>query len=229
MKHMDKNSRFILLSVLLFSLFVCWLDSILQPDYFLKIVVKDLLFAVIPAVYFAVWKEERRDFKVLFSLKSINLWKTLLLCTGIYSSIIVGYLLTASIIDYSHVTVSLTAGMGIDANNFLWVALYISLLNSFLEEVFFRGFGFITLKKHLNRGLSHLLSATLFAIYHIGMLLEMFSPPILILLLAGLIAGGWIFNRLNESSGSIYPSWLVHMSANSAINTVGCILFGLLP
>ena len=29
------------------------------------------------------------------------------------------------------------------AGNFLYVSLYISLMNSFLEEFFFRGFGFI--------------------------------------------------------------------------------------
>ena len=40
--------------------------------------------------------------------------------------------------------------MGITAGNFLWVAIYISVMNSFLEEFFFRGFGFITLKKYVN-------------------------------------------------------------------------------
>lgn len=226
---MNRKGHFIFLSVLAFSLFVCLLDAVLQPAYFLKIVIKAVLFAAIPAAYFTICKEERRNFLAIFTSRPTGLWKTLLLCSGIYGVILGGYLLTASIIDYSNVTASLSAGMGINANNFLWVSLYISLLNSFLEELFFRGFGFITLKKYVNRQLAHLLSAALFALYHVGMLLEMFSLPVLSLLLAGLMAGGWIFNRLNEHSGSIYPSWLVHMSANFAINTVGCILFGILP
>ena len=41
-------------------------------------------------------------------------------------------------------------------------------------------------------------------------------------------AGGCIFNFLNEKCGNIYPSWLVHLCANLAINTVGFILFGIL-
>ena len=44
----------------------------------------------------------------------------------------------------------------------------------------------------------------------------------------GLIAGGIIFNALNDRYGHIYPSWLVHMCANFAINTIGCILFGIM-
>lgn len=226
---MNKNSCFIILSVLIFSLFVCLLDAVLHPSYFLKVAVKAVLFLAIPAVYFMLFKAERRVFKTMFTTRPSNLQSLLLLCAGIFGIIFGGYLLTASVIDYSNITPSLSAGMNISADNFLWVALYISLINSFLEELFFRGFGFITLKKHIGRQLSHLISAALFALYHIGMLWGMFSLPVLVLLLTGLIAGAWIFNRLNEHSGSIYPSWLVHMSANLAINTVGCILFEILP
>jgi len=226
---MNQNSRFIILSILGFSLLVCLLDAVLRPPYFLKVAIKVPLFAAIPAVYFLIFKEERRDFKSMFTTPLSSLRSTFLLCAGIYGVIFVGFRLTASVIDYSNVSDSLAAGMGISADNFLWVALYISLINSFLEELFFRGYGFITLKQHMGRHLSHLVSAALFALYHVGMLWEMFSLPVLITLLAGLVAAGWIFNRLNEHSGSIYPSWLVHLSANLAINTVGCILLGILP
>ena len=44
----------------------------------------------------------------------------------------------------------------------------------------------------------------------------------------GLIAGGCIFDYLNEKNGNIYSSWFVHMFANFAINTVGMILFGVI-
>ena len=48
------------------------------------------------------------------------------------------------------------------------------------------------------------------------------------IILIGLFAGGLIFNYLNEKSETIYSSWLVHMFANFAINTVGFILFGII-
>ena len=55
-----------------------------------------------------------------------------------------------------------------------------------------------------------------------------FSPLVFIIVMAGLFAGGMIFNYLNEKSGTVYPSWFVHMFANFAINTVGFMLFGII-
>ena len=90
---------------------------------------------------------------------------------------------------------------------------------------FFRGFGFITLKKYSSRKVAYLFSSILFAIYHVGMLVGMFHVGVLFLLLSGLVIGGYIFNYLNEINDTIYPSWFVHMFTNFAINTVGFILF----
>ncbi|NMO95148.1 hypothetical protein [Paenibacillus lemnae] len=36
---------------------------------------------------------------------------------------------------------------------------------------------------------------------------------------------GLLFNWLNEKNGNIYASWMVHMCANLAINTIGFMLF----
>ena len=118
--------------------------------------------------------------------------------------------------------------MGITSDNFIYVSLYISLMNSFLEEFFFRGYGFITLKKYTGRRFAYIFSSLIFAAYHVGMLIGMFDLGTLALLLFGLIVGGCIFNYLNEKNNNIYPSWFVHMFANFAINTVGFILFGVL-
>jgi len=154
--------------------------------------------------------------------------KSLLLGIGVYSVILIGYFLTRNIIDYSNVTSNLTDGMGITSDNFIYVSLYISLMNSFLEEFFFRGYGFITLKKYTGRRFAYIFSSLIFAAYHVGMLIGMFDIGTLALLLFGLIVGGCIFNYLNEKNNNIYPSWFVHMFANFAINTVGFILFGVL-
>jgi hypothetical protein len=44
----------------------------------------------------------------------------------------------------------------------------------------------------------------------------------------GLFVGGLIFDKLNEKNGNILSSWLVHMMANLAINTIGLMMFGIL-
>jgi len=57
------------------------------------------------------------------------------------------------------------------------------------------------------------------------MMIGWFSPLIFLLALTGLFVGGLIFNFFNERFGNIYVSWLIHMFANFAINTVGFIMF----
>jgi len=211
-----------------FSIAITFIDAFVHPNYFVKIPIKILFFLALPMLFFVKNKEAIQDFKKLFVFKKGGILKAFLLGIGVYAVIVGGYFLTRNVIDFSNVTSSLTEGMGITAKNFIFVSLYISLMNSFLEEFFFRGFGFITLKKYTTRKVAYVFSSTLFAIYHVGMLVGMFEFWALLLLLLGLIIGGCIFNYLNELNDNIYPSWFVHMFANFAINTVGFILFGVL-
>ena len=132
------------------------------------------------------------------------------------------------IFDFSSITSSLTKNIGVTGENFVFVSLYISFVNSLLEEFFFRGFAFITLKRITSRRFAYLFSAAVFAVYHIAMMIGWFSLDVFIIIMVGLFAGGIIFNYLNEKSATVYPSWLVHMFANFAINTVGFILFGII-
>ena len=220
------KTAYITASLFLFSLAVTLIDAVVHPDYFTKIPVKILFFLALPMLFFAVFREEFREFKSLFTFRKKGILTSLVIGVLIYTVIVSGYFLTRNVIDYSNVTGSLTANMGISAENFIYVTLYISLLNSFLEEFFFRGFGFITLKKYTGRRFAYIFSPALFAMYHAGMLLGMFSFPVILLLFAGLITGGCIFNYLNEKNSNIYTSWFAHMFANFAINTVGFILFG---
>lgn len=227
-KIFNKKSGFIILSLLVFSLAVTLVDAIVHPDYFTKILVKIVFFLALPLVYILFNKEASKDFFKLFALKKKGLLSALLLGIGIYIVITGGFLLTQNIFDYSAVTKNLESGMGITKNNFLYVALYISLLNSFLEEFFFRGFGFILMKKYTTRAFSYILSPVLFAFYHVGMTFSMFDALLLLLVLTGLIIGGMIFNYLNEKNQNIYSSWFCHMFANFAINTCGFILFDII-
>ena len=219
---------YVILAIIIFSLAVTFIDAVVHPPYFSKIPIKILFFLALPMLFFAFWHEEWNEFKSLFRFQKKGLLISLLLGIAIFGVILGGYFVTHDFIDFSDVTSSLTEGMGITADNFIWVAIYISIMNSFLEEFFFRGFGFITLKKYVNVRFAYFFSPVLFAIYHVGMLVGMFHPAVLALLMFGLIVGGLIFNALNDKLGNIYPSWFVHMAANFAINTIGFILFDVL-
>lgn len=223
-----KKNWWIGITLLLFSLAITFVDAVIQPNYFVKIPIKIVFFLVLPLLFFLRNKEDFKNFKTLFVFKKKGLLTSLLLGILVYGVILGGYFLTRGIFDFSNVASSLTSDMGINANNFLYVSLYISFMNSFLEEFFFRGYGFITLKKYTSRKVAYIVSSTVFAVYHIGMLLAMFDIIPILLMMLGLIVGGCIFNYLNEINDNIYSSWFVHMFANFAINTVGFILFGVL-
>lgn len=224
----NRKSAYILFTVVFSALLMSFIDGFLHPPYFYKSLFKILLFAGVPAFYFLTHREELHQLKKLFVPRKKDFIISLSLGVGVYCIIMLGYFLFYNHIDLSVIQESLTAGMGVTKNNFLYVALYISFINSLLEEFFFRGFAFIVLKQKTSRLFAYVFSALLFSIYHVGMTSGWFHWGIYLLAMLGLFIGGCIFNFLNEKCENIYPSWLVHMCANFAINTVGFILFGLL-
>lgn len=126
--------------------------------------------------------------------------------------------------DFSGIVGALSENAGVRKGNFLFVAVYISFINSLLEEFFFRGFLFLNLKKQMRRLHAYLISSLAFSVYHVAMMIGWFDLWLFLLILAGLMVGGMIFNYLDEDQGSIYTSWFTHMFANFAINTIGFIL-----
>ena len=198
-------------------------DGFIQPDYAVKSAIKIVLFLICPMIYSLVHKD--------INLKSLFRWNkkgaklTIILAGAVYMIIVVAYSLTKGIFDFSGITKSLSNNIGVTGERFIWVALYISFINSLLEEFFFRGFAFLTLKKLTTRKVAYIFSAIVFAVYHIAMMKGWFSIYLYIITLIGLFIGGLIFNYLNEKNENIYSSWLVHMFANFAINTIGFILF----
>ena len=224
-----KQSAYVIVSVLLCTVLMSVVDGIIQPGYAVKSAVKIVLFLLLPQIYFWWNREERQYIKQIFHPDRQGLKRAAVLGAGVYTVIVGGYFLLRGMIDFSGIVGQLTEDAGVHAGNFLFVALYISLMNSLLEEFFFRGYAFLTLKRLTSRRLAYLFSSILFAAYHLGMTAGWFAPGVWLLSMAGLFVGGCIFNCLNEKSGNLYASWLVHLCANVAINTVGCILFGILP
>ena len=225
---LNKKNLYVTLSVVICSLGMSLVDGIVRPQYFIKSLIKIALFLIIPLIYFFVNKDEQKSLKDLFKPSRRDLLLALSLGIAIYAIILGTYFLLRDVIDFSSIAGKLTRDVGVTKDNFLLVSLYTSFANSLLEEFFFRGFAFITLKKTSSRKFAYSFSALLFSLYHAGMMIGWFNIGIVLLALVGLYVGGVIFNVLNEKSGNIYTSWLTHMFANFAINTIGFILFGMI-
>ncbi|MDO5479591.1 MAG: type II CAAX endopeptidase family protein, partial [Clostridia bacterium] len=218
----NKKKIFTICSLVsIFCIIMAVVDGVLMADYFAKSAIKLVLFLGFPAVY--AFFDKELSIKPLFKLKGKGLLLAVFLGVGVYAVILGGYLLLKDVFDFGNITGALTKNIGVTGKNFIYVSIYISFVNSLLEEFFFRGFAFLTLKNVSSRKFSYIFSAGVFAIYHVAMMTGWFSLPVFIIVMAGLFVGGLIFNYLNEKSGTVYPSWLLHMCANFAINTVGFI------
>ncbi len=219
---MKKPNLLVIITAVLCCGIMAFVDGVLMPGYAVKSAVKLVLFLVLP---FAL---SRLDGDIaalsLFRAKKQGILKPLLLGVGLYALILGAYALVRNVFDFSAIAGSLSGSAGVTKENFLFVAVYISFVNSLLEEFFFRGFLFTNLKRHSSAKFAHLFSAVVFALYHVAMMIGWFSLPLFLLCMAGLTIGGLIFNMLNEKLGSIYASWFVHMFANFAINTIGFML-----
>ncbi len=226
MKTSTNKSILMVILIVGFCVLMAVVDGIFKADYFIKSAIKFVLFLILPLVYSRFDKEIK--IREIFKLKKRGINLAVVLGVSVYVVILGGYLLLRGFFDFSNITGTLTENIGVSGKNFIFVSLYISFVNSLLEEFFFRGFAFLNLKRIRGRNFAYVFSAAAFAIYHIAMMIGWFGPGLFLLVLAGLFAGGLIFNFLNEKSATIYPSWLVHMFANFAINTVGFILFGLI-
>ena len=195
-------------------------DGVIQPGYAVKSAIKIAVFALIPLLL--TRSLGLVPIRSIFHFRKQGFATALILGAAIYLLILGGWYLLRNWIDFSGIAGSLTENAGVTRENFLYVSLYISFVNSLLEEFFFRGFLFSNLKE--NRGFAYCFSALVFSLYHTAMMIGWFPVLITGLVLAGLFVGGLIFNWLNERNDCIYVSWLTHMFANFAINTIGFIL-----
>ena len=198
-------------------------DAVIQPGYAVKSLIKIILFLLIPLVY-GLFDKEVNIKKLIIPNKS-GIVTAISLGAAVYVIILGSYFVFRNVFDFSALTTSLGETTGVNKSNFIWVAIYISFINSLLEEFFSRGFAFITLKKFTTRKFAYIFSSLSFALYHIAMMIGWFGVPVIFISLLGLFAGGLIFNKFDEKNENIYLSWLTHMFANFATNTIGFILF----
>lgn len=213
--------------IMTLSILVMFLiESFIAPGYVIKSIVKVSMFLILPLVYVGFDRNINiLDYFKIYSRRQFI--SALVLGASIYMLIIGAYFILTTYIDLSQIRELVYKSNDINKNNFFYIAIYISFLNSLLEEFFFRGFLFLSLNNTTTTTTAYFLSSLAFAAYHIGIMADWANPLIFFLALFALFAAGLIFDYLNEKSKNIYNSWLVHMFANFALNTIGFIIFGI--
>lgn len=226
MTFIKKKSTQIIFFVFIGCLIMTLVESLIQPTYLYKSVIKIATFVLCIAVYCLL----NKDFDIIniFKIKSKkDFLISILLGVIVFAVILGGYSITKNIFDFSNITSNLLGKENISKDNFIYVSIYISIVNSLLEELFFRGFAFIKLRKHISSKFAYIFSAFMFSLYHIFIMSSWFTFGLFILLITALIGVGVFFNFLDRHN-VIYNSWIVHMAANLSINTIGMILLGII-
>ena len=214
---MKKKPISIMIAVILPCLLMALVETVIHPGYLVKSAVKLLAFSGSILLCGGLRAPLRRE----------GFLPGLILGSLIYGIILGAFALFRSFIDLRVISEGLLGKEGVSRDNFLWVALYISMVNSLLEELLFRGVAYLELRRYMPEHLAMIFSAAAFAAYHVAILSGWFTWQIYGLCLLGMFLGGLIFNLLDRQ-GSLFPSWLAHAGANLAINTIGLMMFGLI-
>ncbi|MCL2632980.1 MAG: CPBP family intramembrane metalloprotease [Oscillospiraceae bacterium] len=216
--------------IIVFSVFACAVHAVMLNTvlnaYAYTSILKFTLFTAFPIIYFVVLK--RGKLRELFTIKGQPEKRNLKISFIIGFSVL-AFLLIMFVVLYSFLDREMIVGglekTGITAENFPFVFVYIIFINAALEEIFFRGFVFLTIYQSGYRKFAYVYSSLLFSVYHVFIMDDWFSPAMFILLLAGLVAAGLIFNELTKRCKSVFGSLIVHVSANLAINLIGVYYF----
>ncbi len=227
MKKTKKDGITIMILVFAVCLVMAYVEIVMAPGYAVKSGIKMALFLVVPILFLMTSK--KISIPSFFQMKRGEWRFSAILAAITFLGIVGAYFIFRGQFDFSSVAPNLQSKLGINGTNFVFVAIYISLVNSLLEEFFFRGFAFLALKKSAGKKTAYGFSATAFALYHVAIMNGWFSLPLMALLILSLFLAGCLFNYIDEKKSSILPSWMIHISANFAINVIGFILLGILP
>ena len=221
-----KQLAYPLLAAVIFLVCMIAAEQILAPPYAVKSALKLALILLLTGIGIRL---SGKDWKTCIRFRKMQHPAALIaFMIAVIPAVLLGFFLLRNQLDLPSIRQGLMEKEQLTRQNCLFVFAYIALCNSFLEEYFFRRFAFLELRERWGRLPAYLFSSFSFAAYHIAMMIGWFSPSVFVLTVTGLAIGGAVFDFLDEKSGGIMNSWMVHMFANLAINTVGCILMGIL-
>lgn len=200
------------------------LEQIFGLQYISKQVARIFLFVLIPLaiIYFARESSVRKE--IQFELPTIKELKIPLIASlVIFVGTIGGYFVIQFMFDATKVIEGLE-DIGIGMHNvWLW-AIYLSFVNSLIEEFFFRGYIYFALEKK-STTLAMVVSSIMFSAYHMVLMILLFNVWTVLFTIVGLFIVGLFLAYMNRFGKSFINSWIIHISADIAIVLIGIYMF----
>lgn len=226
-KVLKKNLIFIIAAsiITITLLYIC--DQILNINYVNKIIIKLFLFSVFPIIYIFKTGDNVLKDSIKNRGKILNIRLSNVLGILVFFLIMVLYIIFKQYIDINILINEFEGKYKIDRNSIVYYGLYITFVNSLLEEFFFRGFIFLNIKKLNYKKTAYIFSSISFSIYHIANFQNWFSIGLFMLVCTGLFVGGIIFDYLDDKQHTFLNSWFVHICADLAIILIGFKIFNI--
>lgn len=218
--------KYIILSSILLTLLLYVINQVVDPSYFVKSIIKIILFLAIPYIHVKLIKKStiKEVYGIRFGGKRSLLLSVLIGFTS-FVTIVTAFFLLKEELSLNSIARQIAEGNVLTPEIIIVVGFYIILFNSLLEEIFFRGFIFLNLYELKHKKMAYLYSAILFGIYHIGIFKTWFNNEVIALSLFGLIGIGLVFGWLNTHNHNILNSWIAHALADLAIMLIGLSMF----
>lgn len=211
-----------MLSAIIFIVCMTLTEQLLTPPYFIKSVIKLLLTLTLIGIGTALSQVGLRESVRLRKMQQAG--KLIVFMTAVIPTVLLGFMLLRGFLDLPTIRQNLMQKEQLTKENCLFVFAYIALVNSFLEEAFFRGFLTEAFRRADMQKSGTLLSALAFAVYHLGIVDSWLSVPMLLLCMGALFGAALFLQAICDHYESVKASWLVHGCANLAINAVGILL-----
>lgn len=226
---MEKKDYRYIYKIILLSLVLCGsfyiIEQFTNAPYLITTISKIILFGVVVSIIYFIDTKKSIINLILPKGEKGNIKFGIILGLAVLIVVYIGYFIFKGMIDLDMIMNEIANTSKVTKVTYPLVALYITFGNSFLEEIFFRGFIFLQLYSKGYKKTAYIFSSGLFAIYHVAIFKTWFNPIIIFVALIGLFSGGIIFNYINTKSKSIMNSWLVHIFADIAIVSIGVIMF----
>ena len=203
--------------IALVSVFI--IEQFIKPGYAVKSFFKVLFLAGAILLYSLLTHNKIVE---TINFRKLRNFRTLLYSVAFcFAGMALVFVIFYRFLDLDAIRASLVTKENLTRENCRYVFTYIIICNSFLEEAFFRGYVTGIFENHK---VGAVVSAVLFALYHIGIVATWFDPLIFIICISGLAIVGLFLQWLCDNFGSVKASWIAHASANVAINIIGALL-----
>ena len=220
-----KNKNVLLITA--FSLLACAVHSVMLHtpfnNYVYTSAAKVILFLLCPLLYLIISKEGGLGDLFCVKADKKGIKQAFLLGIIAFVFIFAAFAVIRPWLDPSMI-INAMSNVGITSGNYIFAAMYYIIVNVALEELFFRGFVFLTLYRMNYNHYAYAYSGLLFAIYHISVMKDGAAPGLLLLSIVGLVGVGLLFNEITKRYRSVIGSLMVHASAGLAISLIGFYL-----